>query len=168
MPPLPLIGVLLDTAGAALKAVRHAGAKDASAAASPTGDAPQPFARTLQQSVAAQQPAVSANAPSSAASAASPTASSAASGSTSGSASTLASSTVPSNRTRPQASADDKTHDDSTTVNPDAAALAAAAAVQAQLLARPDAHRRPRRPSTAIPRTPHSKRWPDRPRPRSP
>ena len=139
MPPLPLIGVLLDTAGAALKAVRHAGAKDASAAASPTGDAPQPFARTLQQSVAAQQPAVSANAPSSAASAASPTASSAASGSTSGSASTLASSTVPSNRTRPQASADDKTHDDSTTVNPDAAALAAAAAVQAQLLARPDA-----------------------------
>ena len=54
MPPLPLLGVLLDTAGTALKAIRDAGssasAKSAGndAASSP---AAMPFAQTLKQSV---------------------------------------------------------------------------------------------------------------------
>ena len=52
MPPLPLLGALLDTAGSALKAARGSGSSSAAAGndASATTNA-VPFAQTLKQSV---------------------------------------------------------------------------------------------------------------------
>ncbi|KVV41565.1 flagellar hook-length control protein [Burkholderia ubonensis] len=126
MPSLSLLGALIDTAGAALKAGRKAAAADASAPANAADAAgsPLPFAQTLQQSVASQRT-------SSAQVDASSTP-------TLPSTSSSAPSTVAGNA-KPSGSSDDKTRDDATAaVNPDAAALAAAAAVQAQLQARPD------------------------------
>ncbi|AYZ66636.1 flagellar hook-length control protein FliK [Burkholderia multivorans] len=125
MPSLSLLGALIDTAGSALKAGRKAAAADASAPgnAADAASSPLPFAQTLQQSVASQR---TSSAP---ADASSPTAPST---------SSSAPSTVAGNA-KPSGSSDDKTRDDATAaVNPDAAALAAAAAVQAQLQARPD------------------------------
>lgn len=115
MPPLPLLGALLDTAGTALKAVRDA---SSSAAASKTAGndaatspAAVPFAQTLKQSVGMRHDAATAGKPD---------------------ATTKQASATPAAGT-----GDDKSTDDANaTPNPDAAALAAAAAVQAQLLAR--------------------------------
>ncbi|MBR8072213.1 flagellar hook-length control protein FliK [Burkholderia cenocepacia] len=119
MPPLPLLGALLDTAGAALKAARGSGASaaanDASAATSAV-----PFAQTLKQSVATRGDTANAGTPDVSRQAAS----------------------KPAAGAKPSGTDDDKATDDTTanaaTANPDAAALAAAAAVQAQLQARPD------------------------------
>ncbi|AOK18055.1 flagellar hook-length control protein [Burkholderia cepacia] len=125
MPPLPLLGALIDTAGSALKAGRKAAAADASAPANAADAAgsPLPFAQTLKQSVASQRTS-SAQADAS-------------STPTLPSTSSSAPSTVAGNA-KPSGSSDDKARDDATAaVNPDAAALAAAA-VQAQLQARPD------------------------------
>ncbi|RQR43130.1 MULTISPECIES: flagellar hook-length control protein FliK [unclassified Burkholderia] len=116
MPPLPLLGALLDTAGTALKAVRDAGSSAAAgndAAASP---AAVPFAQTLKQSVDTRHDATNAGMPDAA---------------------TKQVSATPAAGTKPYGTGDDKPIDDANaTPNPDAAALAAAAAVQAQLLAR--------------------------------
>ncbi|WP_321806661.1 flagellar hook-length control protein FliK [Burkholderia sp. BCC1993] len=120
MPPLPLLGALLDTAGTALKAVRDAGS---SAAASKiagndaaTSPAAVPFAQTLKQSVGTRHDAANAGKPD---------------------ATTKQASATPAAGTKPSGTGDDKSTDDANaTPNPDAAALAAAAAVQAQLLAR--------------------------------
>ncbi|MBR8213315.1 flagellar hook-length control protein FliK [Burkholderia cenocepacia] len=118
MPPLPLLGALLDTAGAALKAARGSGASaaanDASAATSAV-----PFAQTLKQSVATRGDTANAGTPDVSRQAAS----------------------KPAAGAKPSGTDDDKATDDTTAnaaTNPDAAALAAAAAVQAQLQARPD------------------------------
>jgi len=121
MPPLPLLGALLDTAGTALKAVRDAGSSAAAsktagndAAASP---AAVPFAQALKQSVGTRHDAANAGKPEAT--------------------TKQASSSVPAAGTQPSGTDDDKSTDDANaTPNPDAAALAAAAAVQAQLLAR--------------------------------
>ncbi|RQV06100.1 flagellar hook-length control protein FliK [Burkholderia cenocepacia] len=118
MPPLPLLGALLDTAGAALKAARGSGASatnDASAATSAV-----PFAQTLKQSVATRGDTANAGTPD---------------------VSTKPAASKPAAGAKPSGTDDDKATDDTTanaTANPDAAALAAAAAVQAQLQARPD------------------------------
>ncbi|MDN7430439.1 flagellar hook-length control protein FliK [Burkholderia sp. AU45388] len=119
MPPLPLLGALLDTAGAALKAARGSGASatnDTSAATSAV-----PFAQTLKQSVATRDDTAHAGTPD---------------------ASTNQAASKPAAGAKPSGTDDDKATDDTAanaaTVNPDAAALAAAAAVQAQLQARPD------------------------------
>lgn len=125
MPSLSLLGALIDTAGSALKAGRKAAAADASAPANAADAAgsPLPFAQTLQQSVASQR---TSSAPADASSSTAPSTSSSAPSTVAGNA-------------KPSGSSDDKTRDDATAaVNPDAAALAAAAAVQAQLQARPD------------------------------
>ncbi|WP_175877706.1 flagellar hook-length control protein FliK [Burkholderia sp. BCC0097] len=118
MPPLPLLGALLDTAGAALKPARGSGASaaanDASAATSAV-----PFAQTLKQSVATRGDTANAGTPDVSRQAAS----------------------KPAAGAKPSGTDDDKATDDTTAnaaTNPDAAALAAAAAVQAQLQARPD------------------------------
>ncbi|KVT15332.1 flagellar hook-length control protein [Burkholderia sp. MSMB1078WGS] len=118
MPPLPLLGALLDTAGAALKAARGSGASaasDASATASAV-----PFAQTLKQSVATRGDTANAGTPD---------------------VSTQQVSSKPAAGAKPSGTNDDDATDDTTAnaaANPDAAALAAAAAVQAQLQARPD------------------------------
>ncbi|KVD46199.1 flagellar hook-length control protein [Burkholderia sp. ABCPW 11] len=117
MPPLPLLGALLDTAGAALKAARGSGASaagDASATASAV-----PFAQTLKQSVATRGDTANAGTPD---------------------VSTQQVSSKPAAGAKPSGTNDDDATDDTTAnaaANPDAAALAAAA-VQAQLQARPD------------------------------
>ncbi|MFB5153979.1 flagellar hook-length control protein FliK [Burkholderia orbicola] len=112
MPPLPLLGALLDTAGAALKAARGSGASAANDASAATSAVP--FAQTLKQSVATRGDTANAG--------------------------TSDVSTKPA-ASKPSGTDDDKATEDTTAnaaTNPDAAALAAAAAVQAQLQARPD------------------------------
>ncbi|TXG14185.1 flagellar hook-length control protein FliK, partial [Burkholderia territorii] len=119
MPPLPLLGVLLDTAGTALKAIRDAGS---SASSRPAGNdaasspAAMPFAQTLKQSVVTRHDAATAGAPDA-------TTKQASSGSAAGTKSA-------------DRNDDPSTEDAIAPVNPDAAALAAAAAVQAQLQVR--------------------------------
>ena len=122
MPPLPLLGALLDTAGAALKAPRGSGASAAGAdAASATSDVP--FAQTLKQSVATRGDTANAGTPD---------------------ASTRQASSKPAAGAKPSGTDDDKATDDTpanaatATATPDAAAPAPAGAVQAQLQARPD------------------------------
>ncbi|WP_322036431.1 flagellar hook-length control protein FliK [Burkholderia cepacia] len=118
MPPLPLLGALLDTAGTALQAARGSGSSGAAAGNDAT--AAVPFAQTLKQSVVTRRDSSNAGAPD---------------------ASTKQASSKPAAGTKPSATDDDDATDDTTTnaaANPDAAALAAAAAVQAQLQARMD------------------------------
>lgn len=118
MPPLPLLGALLDTAGAALKAARGSGASAANDASAATSAVP--FAQTLKQSVATRGDTANAG---------------------TSDVSTKPAASKPTAGTKPSGTDDDKTTDDTTAnaaTNPDAAALAAAAAVQAQLQARPD------------------------------
>ncbi|HEM7881281.1 TPA: flagellar hook-length control protein FliK, partial [Burkholderia contaminans] len=120
MPPLPLLGALLDTAGTALKAARGAGSSSAAGNDAATATTAVPFAQTLKQSVTTRRDASNADVPD---------------------ASTQQASSKPAAGTKPSAADDDDTTDDTTTnaaTNPDAAALAAAAAVQAQLQARTD------------------------------
>ncbi|KVE75649.1 flagellar hook-length control protein [Burkholderia cepacia] len=118
MPPLPLLGALLDTAGTAIQAARGSGSSGAAAGNDAT--AAVPFAQTLKQSVVTRRDSSNAGVPD---------------------ASTKQASSKPAAGTKPSATDDDDTTDDTTTnaaANPDAAALAAAAAVQAQLQARMD------------------------------
>lgn len=118
MPPLPLLGALLDTAGTAIQAARGSGSSGAAAGNDAT--AAVPFAQTLKQSVVTRRDSSNADVPD---------------------ASTKQASSKPAAGTKPSATDDDDTTDDTTTnaaANPDAAALAAAAAVQAQLQARMD------------------------------
>ncbi|HGL6715889.1 flagellar hook-length control protein FliK [Burkholderia contaminans] len=120
MPPLPLLGALLDTAGTALKAARGAGASSAAGNDAATATTAVPFAQTLKQSVTTRRDASNAGVPD---------------------APTQQASSMPAAGTKPSADDDDDTTDDTSTnaaTNPDAAALAAAAAVQAQLQARTD------------------------------
>ncbi|WP_175847272.1 flagellar hook-length control protein FliK [Burkholderia arboris] len=118
MPPLPLLGALIDTAGAALKAARGSGSSASTgndASATPTA---VPFAQTLKQSVVTRRDASNTATPD---------------------ASTTQVASKPAASTKPSGTDDDKSTDDANaTTNPDAAALAAAAAVQAQLQARTD------------------------------
>ncbi|WP_175905217.1 flagellar hook-length control protein FliK [Burkholderia seminalis] len=118
MPPLPLLGALLDTAGAALKAARGAGSSAAGNDASAPATA-VPFAQTLKQSVVTRRDASSTAAPD---------------------ASTTQAASKPAAGTKPSGTDDDDKPADAAnaTTSPDAAALAAAAAVQAQLQARTD------------------------------
>ncbi|MBR8092374.1 flagellar hook-length control protein FliK [Burkholderia cenocepacia] len=118
MPPLPLLGALLDTAGAALKAARGSGASAANDASAATSAVP--FAQTLKQSVATRGDTANAG---------------------TSDVSTKPAASKPAAGAKPSGTDDDKTTDDTTAnaaTDPDAAALAAAAAVQAQLQARPD------------------------------
>ncbi|MDN7616533.1 flagellar hook-length control protein FliK [Burkholderia cepacia] len=118
MPPLPLLGALLDTAGTALQAARGSGSSGA--AAGNDAATAVPFAQTLKQSVVTRRDSSNAGAPD---------------------ASTKQASSKPAAGTKPSATDDDDATDDTTTnaaANPDDAALAAAAAVQAQLQARMD------------------------------
>ena len=114
MPPLPLLGVLLDTAGTALKAIRDAGssasAKSAGndAASSP---AAMPFAQTLKQSVVTRHDAAIAGKPDV---------------STKQASSTSAAGT----KSADHGDDDQSTEDAIATLNPDAAALAARRARQ--------------------------------------
>ncbi|NHV29959.1 flagellar hook-length control protein FliK [Burkholderia sp. D-99] len=121
MPPLPLLGALIDTAGAALKAARGSGSSGTAAGNdAATATSAVPFAQTLKQSVVARRDSSNAGVPD---------------------ASTKQASSKPAAGTKPSATDDDDATDDTTTnaaTNPDAAALAAAAAVQAQLQARTD------------------------------
>ncbi|OXI86308.1 flagellar hook-length control protein [Burkholderia sp. AU33423] len=120
MPPLPLLGALLDTAGTALKAARGSGSSSAAGNDAATTTTAVPFAQTLKQSVATRRDTSNSGVPD---------------------ASTQQASSKPAAGTKPSATEDDDTTDDTTTtaaINPDAAALAAAAAVQAQLQARTD------------------------------
>ena len=117
MPPLPLLGALLDTAGAALKAARGSGASAANDASAATSAVP--FAQTLKQSVATRGDTANAG---------------------TSDVSTKPAASKPAAGAKPSGTDDDKTTDDTTAnaaTDPDAAALAAAAAVQAQLQARP-------------------------------
>ncbi|KUY88948.1 MULTISPECIES: flagellar hook-length control protein FliK [unclassified Burkholderia] len=119
MPPLPLLGVLLDTAGTALKAIRDAGSSASAKSAgndAASGPAAMPFAQTLKQSVVTRHDAATADQPDV---------------STKQASSTSAAGTKSADRDD-----DPSTEDAIATLNPDAAALAAAAAVQAQLQAR--------------------------------
>ncbi|MBR8415606.1 flagellar hook-length control protein FliK [Burkholderia cenocepacia] len=118
MPPLPLLGALLDTAGAALKAARGSGASAANDASAATSAVP--FAQTLKQSVATRGDTTNAG---------------------TADVSTKPAASKPAAGAKPSGTDDDKATEDTTAnaaTNPDAAALAAAAAVQAQLQARPD------------------------------
>ncbi|QTO43257.1 flagellar hook-length control protein FliK [Burkholderia latens] len=124
MPPLPLLGALLDTAGTALKAATRSAGSAASAPSAGSdaanGPAAAPFAQTLKQSVATRHETANDDTPDAASKqlASTPTAGAKPSGIGS-------------------TGDDDKSSDDANaTPNPDAAALAAAAAVQAQLQAR--------------------------------
>ncbi|CAB3760113.1 flagellar hook-length control protein [Burkholderia puraquae] len=120
MPPLPLLGALLDTAGTALKAARGPGSSSAASNDAATATSAVPFAQTLKQSVITRRDASNSGVPD---------------------ASTKQASSKPAAGTKPSATDDDDATDDTTTnaaTNPDAAALAAAAAVQAQLQARTD------------------------------
>ncbi|AWU98892.1 flagellar hook-length control protein FliK [Burkholderia sp. JP2-270] len=116
MPPLPLLGALIDTAGAALKAVRGSGSSGTAAgndAANAT--AAGPFAQTLKQSVATRRDAANSATPD---------------------ASTAQAASKPDAGKKPSGTDDDQPTDAANaTTNPDAGALAAAAAVQAQLQA---------------------------------
>ncbi|WP_175725396.1 flagellar hook-length control protein FliK [Burkholderia ambifaria] len=118
MPPLPLLGALLDTAGSAIKAVRGAGSSAAATSAgndAATSPAAVPFAQTLKQSVATRHDTANAGKPDTA---------------------TQQASSTPAAGAKPADRVDDKSTDDANaTPNADAAALAAAA-VQAQLQAR--------------------------------
>ncbi|WGY68329.1 flagellar hook-length control protein FliK [Burkholderia cepacia] len=117
MPPLPLLGALLDTAGAALKAARGSGSSAAGNDASASATA-VPFAQTLKQSVVTRRDTSNTATPD---------------------ASTKQAASKPSAGTKPSGTDDDTSTDDANaTTNPDAAALAAAAALQAQLQARTD------------------------------
>ncbi|RQS19779.1 flagellar hook-length control protein FliK [Burkholderia sp. Bp8998] len=121
MPPLPLLGALLDTAGTALKAVRDAGSSAVATSAgndAATSPAAVPFAQTLKQSVVTRHDATLAGKPDV---------------STKQASSTPAAGTKPSDN---DGDGDKSIVDANTPPNPDAAALAAAAAVQAQLQAR--------------------------------
>lgn len=116
MPPLPLLGALLDTAGTALKAARSSGSSGAAGNDAAPATAAVPFAQSLKQSIITRRDASHSGVPD---------------------ASTKLASTKPAAGTKPSAADDDDATDDTTTnaaSNPDAAALAAAAAVQAQLL----------------------------------
>nr|WP_057924586.1 flagellar hook-length control protein FliK [Burkholderia ambifaria] len=114
MPPLPLLGALLDTAGIALKAVRGAGSSAGDDAAN--SPAAVPFAQTLKRSVVTRHDTANAGKPD---------------------ATTKHASSTPAAGTKPADRDDEKSADDANaTSGPDAAALAAAAAVQAQLQAR--------------------------------
>ncbi|MCA8404882.1 flagellar hook-length control protein FliK [Burkholderia cenocepacia] len=119
MPPLPLLGALLDTAGAALKAARGSGASAANDASAATSAVP--FAQTLKQSVATRGDTANAG---------------------TSDVSTKPAASKPAAGAKPSGTDDDDKATEDTTANaatnPDAAALAAAAAVQAQLQARPD------------------------------
>ncbi|WP_407970964.1 flagellar hook-length control protein FliK [Burkholderia pyrrocinia] len=119
MPPLPLLGVLIDTAGAALKAARGAGSSGTAAGNdAATATTAVPFAQTLKQSVATRRDAANPATPD---------------------ASTTQASSKPAAGTKPSGTDDDQSTDAANaTTNPDAGALAAAAAVQAQLQARTD------------------------------
>lgn len=120
MPPLPLLGALLDTAGAALKAARGSGSSSAAGNDAASASTAVPFAQTLKQSVATRRDASNFGVPDT---------------------STKQVASKPAAGTKPSANDDDDATDDTTTnaaTNPDAAALAAAAAVQAQLQARTD------------------------------
>ncbi|OXI46595.1 flagellar hook-length control protein FliK [Burkholderia aenigmatica] len=120
MPPLPLLGALLDTAGTVLKAARSSGSSGAAGNDAAPATAAVPFAQSLKQSVITRRDALHSSVPD---------------------ASTKQASSKPAAGTKPSAADDDDTTDDTTTnaaSNPDAAALAAAAAVQAQLQARTD------------------------------
>ncbi|HDR9505095.1 flagellar hook-length control protein FliK [Burkholderia cepacia] len=119
MPPLPLLGVLIDTASAALKAARGAGSSGTAAANdAATATTAVPFAQTLKQSVATRRDAANPATPD---------------------ASTTQASSKPAAGTKPSGTDDDQSTDAANaTTNPDAGALAAAAAVQAQLQARTD------------------------------
>ncbi|MDN7703034.1 flagellar hook-length control protein FliK [Burkholderia semiarida] len=121
MPPLPLLGALLDTAGAALKATRGPGAS-ATANDAPAAASAVPFAQTLKQSVTTRGDTASTGTPDVPAKQAA---------------------SKPAAGAKPSGTDDDDATDATAanataTANPDAAALAAAAAVQAQLQARPD------------------------------
>ncbi|WP_269506567.1 flagellar hook-length control protein FliK [Burkholderia sp. IMCC1007] len=114
MPPLPLLGALIDTAGAALGAIRGAGSSAGSDAA--TAPAAAPFAQTLKHSVAARHDTANGSQPDTA---------------------TKHVSSKPAGGAMPAGDHDDKSAEDTNTATQgDAAALAAAAAVQAQLQVR--------------------------------
>ncbi|UEP27755.1 MULTISPECIES: flagellar hook-length control protein FliK [unclassified Burkholderia] len=119
MPPLPLLGALLDTAGTAIKAVRGAGSSASATSAgndAATSQAAVPFAQTLKRSVVTRHDTANAGKPDAA---------------------TQQASSTPAAGAKPADRVDDKSTDDANaTPNADAAALAAAAAVQAQLQAR--------------------------------
>ncbi|WP_175871684.1 flagellar hook-length control protein FliK [Burkholderia sp. BCC0397] len=123
MPPLPLLGALLDTAGAALKAARGSGASAANDASAATSAVP--FAQTLKQSVATRGDTANAGTPD---------------------VSTKQAASKPSGTDDKDDATDDTTAN--AAANPDAAALAAAAAVQVQLQARAD-HATPADAATA-------------------
>ncbi|MGU7783413.1 flagellar hook-length control protein FliK [Burkholderia sp. PU8-34] len=127
MPSLSLLGSLIDTAASALKGARKTDATDTSAS-SGAAAAPLPFARTLEQSVATQRASAASTTTAAA------NASDLSFAGPSRHAVAAAAMSKAADSTKPSDSSDDKT----TAVNPDAAALAAAAAVQAQLQARPD------------------------------
>ncbi|MBY4768701.1 flagellar hook-length control protein FliK [Burkholderia ambifaria] len=119
MPPLPLLGALLDTAGTAIKAVRGAGSSAAATSVgndAATSPAAVPFAQTLKQSVGTRHDTANAGKPDTA--------------------TQQASSTSPAGAKAADRVDDKSTDDANATPNADAAALAAAAAVQAQLQAR--------------------------------
>ncbi|WP_175837248.1 flagellar hook-length control protein FliK [Burkholderia anthina] len=116
MPPLPLLGALIDTAGAALGAIRGAGSSAGNDAAS--APAAAPFAQTLKHSVVARHDTANGSKPDTA---------------------TKHASSTPAAGAKHAGDNDDKSADEaSTATSGDAAALAAAAAVQAQLQARTD------------------------------
>lgn len=119
MPPLPLLGALIDTAGAALKAARGSGSSGAAAGNdAATATTAVPFAQTLKQSVDTRRDAANSATPD---------------------ASTTQAASKPAAGTKPSGTDDDQSTDDTNAaINPDAGALAAAAAVQAQLQARTD------------------------------
>ncbi|RXV72167.1 flagellar hook-length control protein FliK [Burkholderia stabilis] len=126
MPPLPLLGALIDTAGAALKAARGSNSSGTAtgndAASASTATAAVPFAQTLKQSVVTRHDATISG---------------------TRDASTKQASSTPAAGAKPSATDDDSSDDDTNVAanpnpSPDAAALAAAAAVQAQLQARTD------------------------------
>lgn len=119
MPPLPLLGALIDTAGAALKAARGSGSSGAAAGNdAATATTAVPFAQTLKQSVDTRRDAANSATPD---------------------ASTTQAASKPAAGAKPSGTDDDQSTDDTNTaINPDAGALAAAAAVQAQLQARTD------------------------------
>ncbi|WP_338638687.1 flagellar hook-length control protein FliK [Burkholderia pyrrocinia] len=119
MPPLPLLGALIDTAGAALKAARGSGSSGAAAGNdAATATTAVPFAQTLKQSVVTRRDAANSATPD---------------------ASTTQAASKPAAGAKPSGTDDDQSTDDTNAaINPDAGALAAAAAVQAQLQARTD------------------------------
>ncbi|GAU00141.1 flagellar hook-length control protein [Burkholderia stabilis] len=116
---MPLLGALIDTAGAALKAARGSGSSGAAAGNdAATATTAVPFAQTLKQSVVTRRDAANSATPD---------------------ASTTQAASKPAAGAKPSGTDDDQSTDDTNAaINPDAGALAAAAAVQAQLQARTD------------------------------